>query len=132
MVAIIREMEDSNTCWNITIASIILLSYLKMKDFTRLMFFLSKFPERCVEPDMVTFGILFDAEDMGSDGKECLQMWRKMGLLYKRVEMNTDPLALSASGKGGFPRSCEEACSSLETNARENKRRTYVDFINLV
>ncbi|KAJ6873703.1 hypothetical protein NC651_032526 [Populus alba x Populus x berolinensis] len=24
-------------------------------------------------------------------------MWRKMGLLYKRVEMNTDPLALSAS-----------------------------------
>ncbi|KAG6750016.1 hypothetical protein POTOM_047094 [Populus tomentosa] len=36
-------------------------------------------------------------EDMDSDGKECLEMWRKMGLLYKRVEMNTDPLALSAS-----------------------------------
>ena len=103
-----------------------------MKDFTRLRFLLSEFPERCVEPDIVTFGILFDAEDMGSDGKECLDMWRKMGLLYKRVEMNTDPLALSASGKGGFLRSCEHACSSLETNARENKRRTYVDFINLV
>jgi hypothetical protein len=84
-----------------------------------------------VEPDIVTFGILFYAEDIGLEGKECLEMWRKMGLLYKRVEMNTDPLALSASGKGGFLRSCEEACSSLETNAREKKRWTYV-VMNLV
>jgi len=131
MDAIISEMEDANTCWNVTIANIILLSSLKMKDSTRLRFLLSKLPERCVEPDIVTFGILFYAEDIGFDGKECLEMWRKMGLLYKRVEMNTDPLALSASGKGGFLRICEEACSSLETNAREKKRWTYV-VMNLV
>jgi hypothetical protein len=125
-------MEDAKACWNITVANIILLAYLKMKDFTRLRILLSKLPEIRVEPDIVTFGILFDAEEIGFDGKECLEMWRKMGLLYRRVEMNTDPLALSAFGKGSFLRSCEEGYSSLEPNAREKKRWTYVDFINLV
>jgi len=132
MDAVVREMEDAKACWNITVANIILLAYLKMKDFTRLRILLSKLPEIGVEPDIVTFGILFDAEEIGFDGKECLEMWRKMGLLYRLVEMNTDPLALSAFGKGSFLRSCEEGYSSLEPNAREKKRWTYVDFINLV
>ncbi|CAK7348103.1 unnamed protein product [Dovyalis caffra] len=132
MDAVVREMEDSNACWNVTVANIILLACLKMKDFTRLRILFSRLPECRVEPDMVTFGILLDAEEIGFNGKEILEMWRKVGFLYRHVEMHTDPLVLSAFGKGRFLRSCEEAYSSLEPSAREKKRWTYINFINLV
>lgn len=132
MEFVVKEMEETNACWNITVANIILLAYLKMKDFTRLRILLSKLADHHVEPDIVTFGILFDAKNIGFNGTETLETWRKMGLLYRRVEMNTDPLVLTAFGKGKFLSNCEEAFCSINPNSREKKRWTYFDFINLV
>ncbi|KAF2318081.1 hypothetical protein GH714_041421 [Hevea brasiliensis] len=121
MDSIVREMEQAKVSWNVTFANIILLAYLKMKDFTHLRMLLSKLTNLHVEPDIVTVGILFDACDLGFHGTGILETWRRMGLLYRCVEMQTDPLVLTAFGKGQFLRRCEEAYSSLDPNAREKK-----------
>ncbi|XP_057988125.1 pentatricopeptide repeat-containing protein At4g14190, chloroplastic isoform X2 [Hevea brasiliensis] len=107
-------------------------AYLKMKDFTHLRMLLSKLTNLHVEPDIVTVGILFDACDLGFHGTGILETWRRMGLLYRCVEMQTDPLVLTAFGKGQFLRRCEEAYSSLDPNAREKKKWTYCNLIDLV
>lgn len=130
--SVVREMEEAKVSWNITVANTILLAYLKMKDFTRLRLLLSRLPTYLVKPDIVTAGILFDAIDIGFDGTGSLETWRRMGLMYKCVEMNTDPLVLTAFGKGQFLRNCEEAFSSLEPKVRETKRWTYYNIIDLV
>ncbi|KAH7521538.1 hypothetical protein FEM48_Zijuj07G0044200 [Ziziphus jujuba var. spinosa] len=132
MDSIIREMEEAEVSWNITIANIIMLTYLKMKDFTRLRISFSKLLTHNLMPDLVTVGILFDAKNMGFDGAETLEIWRRIGFLYKAVEMNTDPLVLTAFGKGHFLRNCEMAYSSLEPEVRGKETWTYHSLINLV
>ncbi|XP_022722517.1 pentatricopeptide repeat-containing protein At4g14190, chloroplastic-like isoform X2 [Durio zibethinus] len=115
MDSIIQEMDEAKASWNVTIANIILLAYMKMKDFNRLRNLLSQLPSHQVRPDITTFGILFDAIKIGFDGAEALKTWRRMGLLYRAVEMNTDPLVLIAFGKGHFLRDCEEGTQVMQT-----------------
>lgn len=132
MYSIVQEMQEAKVSWNVTVANIIMLAYLKMKDFTRLRALLSQLPSHHVKPDMVTVGILFDAITLGFDGTEIIETWRRMGHLYSVVEMKTDPLVLTAFGKGSFLRKCEEVYCSLETRAREKKTWTYHNLIGLV
>ncbi|XVE81219.1 hypothetical protein DITRI_Ditri15bG0045300 [Diplodiscus trichospermus] len=132
MDSIIKEMDEAKASWNVTTANIILLVYLKMKDFKHLRSLLSQLQSHQVRPDITTVGILFDAIKMGFDGAEALETWRRMGLLYRDVEMNTDPLVLIAFGKGHFLRDCEKVYTSLEPKAREEKRWTYYHLIDLV
>ncbi|KAB2014400.1 hypothetical protein ES319_D09G222300v1 [Gossypium barbadense] len=131
MDSVIQEMDEATALWNVTIVNIILLAYLKMKDFTHLRSLLSQLPSRQVRPDLTTVGILFDAIEIGFDGAKTLETWRKM-VLYRAVELNTDPLVLTAFGKGHFLRDCEEAYTSLEPKARDKKTRTYHQLIDLV
>ncbi|KAF8393960.1 hypothetical protein HHK36_020162 [Tetracentron sinense] len=132
MDSIVREMDMVKFSWNITVANIILLAYLKMKDFRKFDILLSDLRTRYIKPDIVTVGVLFDAITGGYDGTRALETWRKMGLLDGAGEMNTDPLVLTAFGKGRFLRSCEEMYSSLGPKAREKKVWTYHDLIDLV
>ncbi|XWS09249.1 hypothetical protein CRYUN_Cryun40dG0069800 [Craigia yunnanensis] len=132
MDSVIQERDEAEASWNVTIANIILLAYMKMKDFKHLRNLLSQLPSHQVRPDITTIGILFDAIKIGFDGAEALETWRRMGLLYRAVEMNTDPLVLIAFGKGHFLRDCEEVYTSLEPKAREEKRWTYHHLIDLV
>ncbi|KAK8338188.1 hypothetical protein V6Z12_A09G233600 [Gossypium hirsutum] len=131
MDSVIQEMDEAKALWNVTIVNIILLAYLKMKDFSHLRNLLSQLPSRQVRPDLTTVGILFDAIEIGFDGAKTLETWRKM-VLYRAVELNTDPLVLTAFGKGHFLRDCEEAYSSLEPKARDRKTWTYHQLIDLV
>ncbi|XP_004298231.1 PREDICTED: pentatricopeptide repeat-containing protein At4g14190, chloroplastic [Fragaria vesca subsp. vesca] len=132
MNSIILEMEGKSVPWNATVANIMMLAYLKMKDFTRLRSLFSQSLTRGVDPDIITFGILFDANRIGYDGSATLNTWRKHGILYKAVEMNTDPLVITTFGKGHFLRNCEAAYSSLEPEVREKKTWTYQDLIDSV
>ncbi|KAJ7957279.1 Pentatricopeptide repeat-containing protein [Quillaja saponaria] len=129
MNIIIREMQEENVLWNVTVANTIMLAYLKMKDFKHLRILLSQLPARCVKPDIVTIGILFDANRIGFDGNGTLETWRRMGYLYSEVEMKTDPLVLNAFGKGHFLKNIEEAYSSLEPEERASKTWTYHSLI---
>ncbi|WCJ27536.1 hypothetical protein M5689_009270 [Euphorbia peplus] len=131
MNCVVAEMEEEKVSWNVTFVNIMLLAYLKMKDFAQLRIWLAEIANRLVEPDIVTVGILLDANNIGFYGTGTLETWRKMGILYRCVEMNTDALVLTAFGKGRFLLKCEEAYSSLEPNARKNKW-TYSDIMDLV
>ncbi|XP_050373457.1 pentatricopeptide repeat-containing protein At4g14190, chloroplastic [Argentina anserina] len=132
MDSIVLEMEDKGVPWNATVVNIIMLAYLKMKDFTRLRILFSRSLTRGVDPDIITVGILFDATKIGYDGSATLDIWRKHGFLYKAVEMNTDSLVITTFGKGDFLRNFEAVYSSLEPEVRENKTWTYQDLIDSV
>ncbi|KAK8493011.1 hypothetical protein V6N13_060503 [Hibiscus sabdariffa] len=132
MDSVIREMDEAEASWNVTITNIILLAYLKMKDFKHLRSLLSQLQSHRVRPDITTIGILFDAIESGFDGAETLDTWRRMGLLFRAVELNTDPLVLTAFGKGHFLRDCETIFISLEPEVRDKKRWTYQNLIDLV
>lgn len=132
MDIIVQEMQDAKVHWNVTVANIIMLAYVKMNDFKHLRILLSEFPTHRVKPDMVTIGILFDASRMGFDGSGALESWRRMGYLSRVVEMKTDPLVLTAFGKGHFLKACEEVYSSLHPEYRERKTWTYDSLISLV
>lgn len=132
MDSIVEEMKEQKAPWNATVANTIMLAYLKMKDFTHLRILLSQLLTQGVEPDIITVGILFDANMIGYDGSGTLDIWKKKGLLQRSVEMNTDPLVLTTFGKGHFLRNCEAAFSSLEPEVRENKTWTYHHLIDLV
>ncbi|PON95521.1 Pentatricopeptide repeat [Trema orientale] len=131
MDSIIQEMKDANIPWNATVANIIMLTQLKMKDFTHLRISLSQLTYT-VKPDIISVGILFDAISMGFDGTGTLDTWRRMGCLHRAVEMNTDPVVLTAFGKGDFLRNSEVAYSSLKTEVREKRTWTYHNLIDLV
>ncbi|KAL5542711.1 hypothetical protein UlMin_010421 [Ulmus minor] len=131
LTSVIKEMEEAKIPWNITVANILFSTYLKMKDFTHLRIYFSQI-SYTLKPDIVTFGILFDAISMDFDGTGTLGTWRRMGFLFKTVEMNTDPLVLTVFGKGQFLTNCEVAYSALEPEVREAKTWTYHDLINLV
>ncbi|KAG2721032.1 hypothetical protein I3760_02G061900 [Carya illinoinensis] len=132
MDSIVREMEEAKVPWNVTVANIIMLAYLKIEDFTHLKSLLYQLPFLCVKPDIVTVGILFDAMMIGFEGAREVETWRSTGDLYRVVEMNTDPLVLTAFGKGRFLRNCEEVYCSLEPQAREQQTWTYDSLIDLV
>ncbi|XP_065861507.1 pentatricopeptide repeat-containing protein At4g14190, chloroplastic [Euphorbia lathyris] len=128
---VVKEMEEAKVSWNATFVNIMLLAYLKMKDLARLRILLGEITNCLVKPDIVTVGILLDANEIGFYRTGTLETWRKMGILYRCVEMNTDALVLTAFGKGRFLAKCEEAYSSLDRNARE-KKWTYSNIMDLV
>ncbi|GAB4844048.1 hypothetical protein Ancab_014012 [Ancistrocladus abbreviatus] len=131
MDSILEEMEEAEVPWNATVANIILLACLKMHDLKRLKVILSQLKARCVEPDVITFGIVFDAKCIGLDWRGTLEIWKQMRYLDGFVEINTDPIVLTAFGKGGFLRILEEKYSFLEPQAR-GKPWTYSKLIEFV
>ncbi|KAK9159806.1 hypothetical protein Syun_006147 [Stephania yunnanensis] len=132
MESIIRDMEGAQYPWSITLVNIMALAYLKMKDFQQLDVLLSQLVTRNLKPDMVTIGVLFDASVVGFDGTWIFREWRRMGLLGREVEMDTDTLVLAAFRKGSFLRRCEEVFSKLGSNATEKSVWTYNDLIDMV
>ncbi|EEF46020.1 pentatricopeptide repeat-containing protein, putative [Ricinus communis] len=132
MDSVVREMKVAKVSWNVTFINIILLAYLKMKDSMRLGILLSTLTNHIVKPDIVTVGVLFDANNIGFHGNGILETWRRTGILYRCVETETDPLVLAAFGKGQFLKKCEEAYSSLEPVARQKEKWTYCNLIDLV
>ena len=91
-----------------------------MRDFMRLRILLSTLTNHAVKPHIVTVGILFNANNIGLHRDRTLETWRRMGILYRCMEMETDPLVLAAFEKGQLLRKCEEAYFSLEPIARQN------------
>ncbi|KAL4186437.1 hypothetical protein AMTRI_Chr09g33870 [Amborella trichopoda] len=130
--SVIQEMKSAMVRPNVTFANITALTYLKMKDVQYLDVLLSQLQLLNVNPDIVTVGVVMDAYVSGFDDIKALRMWRKTGFLRRPVEMNTDPLVLTAFGKGYFLRSCEELYLSLGAKGRERKVWTYNDLIDLV
>ncbi|GMH20262.1 hypothetical protein Nepgr_022103 [Nepenthes gracilis] len=129
--SVLQEMEEARVPWNVTVANIVLLTCLKMKDFKCLKVMLMGIVGRRLEPDIITFGILYDAKAIGFHWSQTLKIWEKIGFLDGFVEMNTDPLVLSAFGKGGFLRILEERYTFLEPQAREEKwtYRCLIEFV---
>ncbi|XP_014521738.1 pentatricopeptide repeat-containing protein At4g14190, chloroplastic [Vigna radiata var. radiata] len=132
MDIVVKEMLDSKINWSVAVANIIMLAYVKMKDFRHLRILLSQLPIYRVRPDIVTVGIVMDASRIGFDGRGALESWRRMGYLDRVVELNTDSLVITAFGKGHFLKSCEEVYSSLHPEDRERKKWTYNDLIALL
>ncbi|KAK1259399.1 Pentatricopeptide repeat-containing protein [Acorus gramineus] len=132
MDSICREMEAVKFRQSISFVNTIALAYLKMKDFRNLDDLLSQLGAWDLKPDIVTVGVIFDAVLEGYDGKRAFETWRRKKFLKKQVEMRTDPLVLTAFGKGSFLRSCEEFYSSIGSKAMKKKVWTYNDLISFV
>lgn len=132
MDSIVEEMEEGKVPWSVTIGNISLLAYLKMKDFKHTRIILSELSARDVKPDVITISTLFDANKINFDGTATLETWRRRGLLYREVEMKTDPIVLAAFGKGCFLRSFEEAYKTLDPKVTESTRWTYHSLIDFV
>ncbi|KAL9332825.1 hypothetical protein ACSQ67_002435 [Phaseolus vulgaris] len=132
MDIVVKEMQDAKINWNVAFANIIMLAYVKMKDFRHLRILLSQLRINRLGPDIVTIGIVLDASRIGFDGRGALESWRRMGYLDRVVELKTDSLVLTAFGKGHFLKSCEEVYTSLHTEDRERKKWTYNDLIALL
>ncbi|KAJ4955225.1 hypothetical protein NE237_012008 [Protea cynaroides] len=132
MSSITHEMQIARSSWNITVANIIALAYLKMRDLRLLDALLSDIQTKYVKPDIVTIGVFFDAVDVGFNGMRAIDAWRSTGLLEEPVAMDTDPLVLTAFGKGHFLQSCEEMYLSLGPEATEKRVWTYHDLIENV
>ncbi|KAI9115166.1 hypothetical protein K1719_014179 [Acacia pycnantha] len=132
MDIVVGEMQEAKVQWNVTLANIIMLAYVKMNDFKHLRIFLFQLSTFRVKPDIVTIGIIFDATRKGFDGSGTLEKWRRMGYLNRVVEMETDSLVLAAFGKGHFLKTCEEVYSSLHPEDRERKTWTYDGLVDLV
>ena len=47
-------MQDAKINWNVGVANIIMLAYVKMKDFMHLRILMSQLPIYRVQPDIVT------------------------------------------------------------------------------
>ncbi|KAL4335165.1 hypothetical protein GQ457_07G002140 [Hibiscus cannabinus] len=62
---VIREMDEAKASWNVTMVDIILLAYLKMKDFKHLRILLSQLQSHRVRLKITTIGILFDSIESG-------------------------------------------------------------------
>lgn len=130
--SIVREMDAAKVGFNITFTNILGLFYLKLKDFKALDGALARVETHNLKPDMVTFGILFDACKIGYSGTRVLEVWKRSCYLEGEVEINTDPLVLAAFGKGCFIKNCEKTFSSLRFKAKERKLWTYGNLISLV
>lgn len=132
MNSIAREMEISKVRLSTTFANIFALFYLKIKDFKALNGVFSEAVKHRAEPDMLTVCILFDARLVGYDCTNVLEKWRRYGYLEAGVEMRTDPLVMSAFGKGTSMLKCGKIYSSLGSEAKGKKLWKYSDLIRLV
>lgn len=132
MDLVVGEMEEAGVPWSMTLANTVFLALLKMKDFKYLRTLLLQLPAEGLEPDIVTVGVLLDANRIGFDGFPILNAWRRMGFLDRDVEMETDPLVLTAFGKGHFLRRCEDIYYSFELENRAKTRWTYNTLIDSV
>ncbi|KAF8014157.1 hypothetical protein BT93_H0103 [Corymbia citriodora subsp. variegata] len=132
MDLVVGEMEEVGVPWSMTLVNTVFLALLKMKDFKHLRTLLLQLPVEGLKPDIVTVGVLLDANQIGFDGFQILDAWRTMGFLYRDVEMETDPLVLTAFGKGHFLRSCEDIYYTFELENRAKTRWTYNTLIDSV
>ncbi|XP_030533883.1 pentatricopeptide repeat-containing protein At4g14190, chloroplastic isoform X2 [Rhodamnia argentea] len=132
MDLVVREMEEAGVPWTVTLVNTVFLTLLKMKDFKHLRTLLLGLPAERLKPDIVTVGVLLDANRIGFDGFPILDAWRRMGFLCRDVEMETDPLVLIAFGKGHFLRSCEDIYCSFELQNKAKTRWTYNTLIDSV
>lgn len=89
--------------WSVTVMNIILLFYLKMRDFTQLGLTFSDFARRHVRPDIVTVGILYDAHNVGLDWSFTLKTWRKYGYLENSVGSEDRSARFFCVWEGAFP-----------------------------
>ncbi|XP_020594456.1 pentatricopeptide repeat-containing protein At4g14190, chloroplastic-like, partial [Phalaenopsis equestris] len=126
-----QEMVRGKVRLSTTFTSIFALFYLKMRDFKALNAVFSEAMKQRVEPDIIMVGILFDACSVGYNCKYVLEKWRSYGWLEETAEMRTDPLVMSAFGKGSFILKCEEVYTSLGSKAKEKKIWKYDDLIKL-
>ncbi|XP_018721857.2 pentatricopeptide repeat-containing protein At4g14190, chloroplastic [Eucalyptus grandis] len=132
MDLVVGEMEEAGVPWSMTLSNTVFLALLKMKHFKHLRTLLLRLPAEGLKPDIVTVGVLLDANRIGFDGFPILDAWRRLGFLYRDVEMETDPLVLTAFGKGHFLRSCEDIYYSFELENRAKTRWTYNTLIDSV
>ncbi|CAI9117523.1 OLC1v1018923C1 [Oldenlandia corymbosa var. corymbosa] len=131
MYSIIEEMESKEVPWSVTIANILALACLKMKDFKQLQVLLCELPARYVNPDIITVGVLFDACMCGFNGASVKRIWARAGYFDDAVELKTDALVLSAFGKGKFLKDFEELYL-VEAKTKKLETWTYRHLINLV
>ncbi|KAL3506520.1 hypothetical protein ACH5RR_031902 [Cinchona calisaya] len=132
MYSIVQEMESNQVPWNVTIANIMALAYLKMKDFMELEVLLSELPSRYVKPDIITVGVLCDACMSGFRGIPVKRIWTRTGFFDDTVEMNSDPLVLIAFRKGKFIRDFEAMYSLVEAKTKKKGSWTYCHLIDSV
>lgn len=132
MYSIIQEMESNEVPWNVTVANILALAYLKMKDFKQLEVLLSELPSRYVKPDIITAGVLCDACMSGFRGIPVKRIWTRTGLFDDTIEMNTDVLVLIAFGKGQFLRDFEKMSPLVGAKAKKKGTWTYHRLIDSV
>ncbi|WOL08885.1 pentatricopeptide repeat-containing protein [Canna indica] len=130
--SIVHEMEVAKVTINITITNILAHFYLNMRDFRSLDIIFDQARVNHIKPDIMTFGIFFDACKIGYDGSRVLENWRRNGFLEEVVELRTDDLVLTAFGKGFFMKHCEKLYFSLHSKGEQKKLWRYSDIINLV
>ncbi|KAK9058494.1 hypothetical protein SSX86_023336 [Deinandra increscens subsp. villosa] len=127
MLSITREMDYRKVQWSVTVANTMLFAYAKMKDLKRFKAVILEMVARNVRPDIVTCGILYDADGFGFGfGFDKLDYWRKMGFFGDVVELRTDPLVIVAFGKGDFLKIVEEVDDTKSRNL------SYEHLIDLV
>ncbi|PKA46140.1 Pentatricopeptide repeat-containing protein [Apostasia shenzhenica] len=131
MDSLLCEMERAEVSFNTTFMNIFALFYLKMKDFKALDGVFSQANKQGAKLDLVTVSILFDACAIGYNGSYVLEKWKRNAFLESAVDMKTDPLVISAFGKGAFIRKCEKLYASLRSKAKDEKFWTYSDLIRL-
>ncbi|CAL9195202.1 unnamed protein product, partial [Musa hybrid cultivar] len=130
--SLVQEMKLAKVTVNITITNILAHFYLKMKDFRSLDIVFLQAKANKVKPDVMTFGVFFDACKIGYDGTWILEQWIKNGSLEEAVGLKADQLVVTAFGKGFFLKLCEKHYSSLHPKEKEKKRWRYSDMIKLV
>ncbi|KAL6009501.1 hypothetical protein ACLOJK_022730 [Asimina triloba] len=100
MESIICEIVLAEVRPDVTFINIIALSYFRMKNFRNVDAVLSQLQMQKLKPDIVSLGIAFDANREIDFEIKALEVWIRTGCLAEEVEMRTDPLVLSAFGKG--------------------------------
>lgn len=132
--SVLQEMDNSNVKLSITLINTLAFAYLKMKDLGYLDGLLCTIGEKDagIKPDMVTVGLLFDACNVGYDGSRSLDIWKRKGFLDQVAETRTDPLVLTAFGKGSFLTRCEDLFTALLPEDRSKKTWMYSDLLRML
>ncbi|KAG6510504.1 pentatricopeptide repeat-containing protein At4g14190, chloroplastic-like [Zingiber officinale] len=130
--SILHEMEEEKVPININIVNILAHFYLKIRDFRSLNGAFRQARVCNIKPDLITYGIFFDACDIGYDGIHVLEEWRRSRYLEDVVGIRTDQLVLSAFGKGSFLKLCEKKYITVHSRQKQKKIWRYSDVIRLV
>ncbi|ONK59174.1 uncharacterized protein A4U43_C08F3740 [Asparagus officinalis] len=88
--SVVREMDTAKVEFILTHTNILGLFYLKINDFKALNGALSRIEMHKLKPDMVTFGILFDACKTGYNGIRVLEIIP----LYRNPSIRRNPTCL--------------------------------------